>query len=87
MLGNIRLNKYHRLFDIDTGCEIDAGKIQRLLPENLWVLRQSDRVQIDDAIKTIVLVLQRDPVFECTKIVSYVKLPSGLGTAEDTFFH
>ena len=37
---------------IDAGGEIDAGEVERLLPERRRVLRQRDRVQVYDAVES-----------------------------------
>jgi hypothetical protein len=44
-------------------------------------------VQVDDAVKALVLVLKRDPILKSTEIITDMKLPGGLGTAEYAFFH
>ena len=87
MFGHVGLDKDRRFFRIDAGREIDAGEVERFLPQHFRVLRQRDRVEVDDAVKAFVFVLQGDPVFQCSEIISDVKLPGRLGAAENAFFH
>ena len=87
MLRHIGLDKNSRFLGIDSRGKIDAGKIKRLLPQNLRILWQRDGVEIYYAVKALVLVLQGDPILEGAEIIADMKLSGRLRAAENTFLH
>ena len=72
---------------IDPGRKINTCEIERLLPKHFRVLRQRYRVQIDDAVKALVLVLKRDPIFERPQVIADMQIPRRLSAAKNTFLH
>ncbi len=44
-------------------------------------------MKIDDAEKTFVFALQRDPIFQRAEIIADVQVAGRLRAAEDAFFH
>ena len=86
VLLNIRLDKDRRFLWVDSRREINSGKVEGFLTQRFRVLRQRDRVQIYDAVQRLVVVLQRDPILERTEIITDVKFPGRLRTAENAFF-
>src|SRR5438105_1939529 len=87
MFRNIGLDKDRRSFGVDAGGEINASEVECFLSQHFRVLRQCYGVEVNDAIKALILVLKRDPIFESAEVVSDMKLPRGLGTTENAFFH
>src|SRR5690606_9691108 len=57
VLFYIRLNKDRGFGGIDPRGEIYSGEVERLAPKRLRVLRERDRVQVDDAVDAVVIVL------------------------------
>ena len=51
------------------------------------VLIKRDRVQVDDAVDAIVVVLDFGPVLQRAEIISDVRAAGGLNAGEDSCFH
>ena len=84
---DVRLDENGRRIGVNTGSEINSGEIKRLLPETVRILGQRDRVKVDDAVKRLIIVLQRDPILECAEIVADMKVTRRLCPAENALFH
>jgi hypothetical protein len=85
MFRHVRLNEDDGDFRIDACGEIDAREVARFLREQFRVLRQSDRVEVDDAEETFVLVLEFDPVAQRAEVVAEVDVAGRLCAAENSF--
>src|SRR6266550_1061568 len=87
MCRHVGLYEDSRNFRVNADGEIDAGQFPGLRREHFRILRQGDRVEIDDAKKAFVLALQRNPVPQRAEIISQMHVAGWLSTAEDSFSH
>jgi hypothetical protein len=69
---------------IDAGGDESGGNLARAGGEFGWILPHCDRVQIDDAIDAVEVVLQMDEVADRAEIVAEVQVSRGLHTGEDS---
>jgi hypothetical protein len=44
-------------------------------------------MQVDDAVKCLVFILQSDPIFQGAEVIADMELAGGLGSAQYTFLH
>ena len=56
MLVHVRLDEQRRSLGVDADRDQDGGEIEGGGPKRRGVLRNGDRVQVDDAVKAIALV-------------------------------
>jgi hypothetical protein len=84
---NIRLHKNRRHVGIDADGDIDARQFTCLGRQDFRILREGDGVQVHDAEKTLVIVLQRDPVAQRAQVISQMNVTRGLGATKDSFRH
>jgi len=84
---NIGLNNDRRLFRVYAGGDKKRCSFADLTRKLVRLLIHSDRVQIDDAEDTFVPSLNLSPVFQCSEIIAYVELTTGLNARENTCFH
>ncbi len=82
MLRHLALQVEQRPIRIDAHREQDLGRIEPVFVQLPRVTRNGERVQVDDAVDRLVLVLQRDPVAEGAEIVADVHVPGGLNARE-----
>jgi hypothetical protein len=62
MLGNVGLHEDDRVLGIDSGRDKPERHVPRTTGEQRRVIRERDRVQVDDTIQTVKPVLEGDPV-------------------------
>lgn len=67
---------------VDAGGEVQRGRLEGLLAQDLWVVRGGDGVQVDDAEAAGVLVLVDDPLADGAEVVAQVQRPGGLDARE-----
>src|SRR5271169_4231315 len=72
---------------VDTHREKHPGKLQDFGAQLGRFLINRDRVQVDNAVDAIVVVLDFDPVLQRTQIVSNVRTSGRLNARQDSCFH
>ena len=68
---------------IDAGGDIGGGHLAGLGAQLLRILRQRQRVQIDDAEDAVIVALHRNPVADRAQIIAEVQIAGGLDARED----
>ena len=82
MAADRRLIEYNAVCGIDPRCNVCCGYFSSRLPQRGWVLRNRDRVQIDDAKDAVVVVLHSHPIADSAQIVAQVQVTRGLNSTE-----
>ena len=82
MRGHVRLDE-HRLLRLDPARQVDRGQVEGVFPQCRRVLRQRDRVEVDDAKDVVVAVLVANPVANRPEVVANVEAATRLYPAED----
>ena len=80
---DMALGEDDRLADIDARRDIGGGDLARRPRKGGRILRQGDRMQVDDAEDRLALRLQPDPVLERPQIISKVQLVGRLHAGKD----
>ena len=70
------------LLRIKSGSHIENEQFAGSLAESRGILAYRDRVLVDDAVETHILVGERDPVFEGSQIIAESQIPGSLHAAE-----
>ena len=83
MIGNLALGVQERPLRVDTERHQHLGGLHALALQLCRVVVDRHRVEIDDAIDGVVIVLKRDPVPEGTQVVAQMDVPGGLDPGED----
>src|SRR5689334_4803461 len=83
MFRHPRLNEQRALFGIETGCEEAERHVRGARAQVGRIVRNGDRVIVDDAEKRLVFVLQLNPVLHGAEVISNVQGAGGLNAAED----
>ena len=86
MFGDLALIEDDVLFRIDPAGDEGGGDLARIGAQGERVLRDRDRVQIDDAIKTFIAFLQLDEFDDGAEIVAEMQIAGGLHAGEDALF-
>ena len=68
MLGHVALDKHDVLLRIQAAGDILSQLINAALAQRGGILPHGDSVHVHDAVQTVILVLQRHPVFDCAHI-------------------
>ena len=84
--GHVGLDEHDVLLGIQTAgnvlrelLEASSSEVRRNLPHG-------DRVHVHDAVQAVILVLQRDPVFDCAHIRAKRQIAARLNARKDAFF-
>src|SRR5437879_6042868 len=72
---------------IDADGQQHPGQLLNLGAQLRGLLIQRDRVQVDDAVDTIVVVLDFGPILQRSEIIPDVRAAGGLNAGEDSCFH
>ena len=84
MRGDVALHEDGAAGGVDTQRQILRGGDQSAPPQHVWVLRDGDCMQVDDAEERVVVVLQLGPLGDGTQRISEVKrVGGGLHAGED----
>ena len=75
------------MFRIDADRQEHSGKLQRLRAELLGLLVNRDRVQVDDAVNALVVVLNFGPILQRTQIVADMRTAGGLNAGKNSCSH
>lgn len=86
MLRSGGLDKDCTFCGVDSAGDVHGGSPQNVLLELLGFLGNRNCVQIDNTKEGIIFILQVDPLFDRTQIISDVKNPTWLDTGK-YFFH
>ncbi|TWN56386.1 hypothetical protein CHCC14437_0840 [Bacillus licheniformis] len=81
------MDKQRRFFRIEADRQIQRGKVPDVLSQREPVLRDCDRVLIDDAEVTVVVILQVDKLLHRSDIVAEGDRAARLDTGKNRFFH
>ena len=84
---NIRLDEDRGDVRIDSHGQINARQFPGLLGKQFWILRDRDRVEIDDAEEAFVLVLECYPIAQRAQIVPEMYVAGRLGAAKNSLGH
>ena len=84
VFGNVALHKNCCDLRIEPYGEQYCGQLQRLLTEHTWSVGNGECVQVDDAVKDVVVVLTRDPIAQCTQIIAEMDFASRLDAGKDS---
>ena len=87
MLRHGGLRKQDAFFRIDPGGDIGGGNFTRRISQPFILIGQRDGVQVNNAERHRLVLLQRNPVLQRPEIIPKVKAIGGLHTGEDTAFH
>ena len=87
VLGNRRLHHQRGMLGVDADRQQHPGQLLDLGAQLLRILINRDRVQVDDAVDAIVVVLDLGPVLQRAKIISDVRAAGGLNAGKDSCFH
>ena len=68
---------------VDAGGDIGGGDLARRVAQFVRVLRQGQRVQVDDAEDALVIVLQRDPVADRAEIIAEMQIAGRLDAGKN----
>ena len=68
---------------IDAGGDIGGRHLARRSAQLVGILRQGQRVQIDDAEDALEVVLQRDPVADRAEIIAEMQIAGGLDAGKN----
>lgn len=52
--------------------------------KKLWILRDCDRMLIYNAVEAFCLILERNKILQCPKIISQCKVAAGLNSGKIT---
>src|SRR5882724_3413864 len=85
MFSNIRLNEDGRDCRINSDCNVDARQLASFLGQKLRVLPRGDRVQVDDAKKALILMLQPHPVAQRAEVIAQMDVAGRLRAAKNSF--
>ena len=69
---------------VDAGGDIGGGHLAGRLAQFARVLRQGQRVQVDDAEDAVVIVLQRDPVADRAEIIAEMQIAGRLDAGKNS---
>src|SRR5260370_930358 len=83
MAGHHALVEDDAALGIDAGGDIGRRHLARLRAQLVRVLRQCQRMQVDDAEDAVVVALQRDPVSDGAEIIAEMQIAGGLDARED----
>jgi hypothetical protein len=78
MLGDMRLDKYRGDIRVEPYGKQHRGKLNGVLAEHARLVGDGEGVQVDNAMKHVVVMLPRDPIAESAQIVAQVNVASGL---------
>src|SRR5206468_1039456 len=81
--GDVALDEDRRPLRIEAGGEKRRREVERRAAEVLGVVRDRDRVQVDDAEEGVALLLRRRVLAEAAAVVAEVLGACGLDAAED----
>ena len=84
MLWKVALHEYCCYIGVETHRKKHRGQRQRLIAQYTGPFGDGECVQVNDAVKHIVLVLARHPVAQRTQIVAKVHMTSGLDARQDS---
>ena len=82
--GNVRLDEHDRFLRTDARCQPIQRHLVRVLLEVLRILDRRERVQVDDAVDTLVVVLQRHVVLDRAQIIAEMLASRRASTGENT---
>src|SRR6185312_1009560 len=83
MLGHVALDEERADIGIEAAGDEERGQIERRLAESFRLLRDGDRVQVDDGVERIHLVLLGHPAADGADVVAEVLLARRLDPGKD----
>ena len=83
VLGHVALDEERRTVRIDAAGDQERGEVQRRLAQLVGILRDGDRVQVDDRSRSIGVVLLRHPAADRADVVPEVLVSGRLDARED----
>ena len=84
--GHVALHKERRVFGVDTRSNVLSRRAPRVLSKLRGILRNGDRVKVDDAEHRIVRGLHVAPLQKCTGVVAEMKrIRAGLHSGEESW--
>ena len=78
MLRKVALYEYGCHIGVETDGKKHRGQRQCLVAEHSGAFGHGECMQVDDAVKHIILVLARNPVAQCTEEVAKMDMAGGL---------
>lgn len=67
---------------VDTHSEKERSRLPRLLPQQFGGIRYRERVQVNNAIETLVIALQRYPLLDRSEQIAEMKVSRRLNSGE-----
>ena len=83
VLGHVALDEERRAVGIDAAGDQEGSQVQRGLAQLFRLLRHGDRVQVDDRVEAVGLVLLLDPAADSADVVAEVLVAGRLDARED----
>ena len=84
VLGDVALDEDRALRGVEPGGHVVEGGVPNPLGQELRVVRDGDRVEVDDGKEAVVVVHQADPVLDSAEIVADMDRAARLDAAQDT---
>jgi hypothetical protein len=72
MLGHVALNEYGRHLGIQPNGEQHRCKFNRRLTDHPRLCGRRERMEIDDPVEHIFIVLSYNPISQCTEVIAEV---------------
>jgi hypothetical protein len=85
-LGHVRLDEDDALFRADAGGQPVQGHLVGIFAQVVGVFNSGQRVQIHDAVDTVVLILQGDVILDRPQVIAQVLPPGGASARKNTAF-
>jgi hypothetical protein len=82
VLGDVALHEHRRDVGVEADREHHRGQFQRRLADHPGRVTDRERVQIDDAVEDIRIVLSQHPVAEGAEVVPQLHLAGWLDTRQ-----
>src|SRR5690606_4999585 len=81
VLVDVGLDEDRRFFGVNTCRKVYASEIERRLTQGCRILRERDRMKVDNAVVRLVIILQSDPILQSSEVIPQMKPPGRLCSA------
>jgi hypothetical protein len=80
---NVALDENSRYFGVKTHSEEHGGQFDSGLAQDAGLLRNGERMEVNDAVEHVSVMLARHPVDQSAQMVAKVNRTGGLNTGKD----